>query len=185
MLVIVGLGNPGTQYKNTYHNVGFMALDAFAKEQDLVFSSKKYKSLMAKGNIGGEKYILLKPQTYMNLSGLAVSEVIRKLKLPLGNVLVICDDVDLPLATIRFRKEGSAGTHNGMRSIVENLSSNNFARIKIGIGRDERMPLDKFVLSKISKTNKELIDDKMSQIIALIEKFIIHKGDIEGETITK
>lgn len=184
MLVIVGLGNPGNEYKNTYHNVGFMALDAFAKDNGLKFSSKKYNSLMAKGNLFGENIILLKPQTYMNLSGQAVSQVVRKLKLPLGNLLVVCDDIDLPVGTIRFRKEGSAGTHNGMRNIVENLATTNFARLKIGIGRDERMPLDRYVLSSIATDSKKILDEKLEKVSDIISRFIETRGKLEGETIS-
>ncbi len=184
MLVIVGLGNPGNEYKNTYHNVGFIALDAFAKNNNLKFTSKKYNSQVAKGCINGENFMIVKPQTYMNLSGTAVSEIVRKLKLPLSNLLVICDDADLPLGTIRYRKVGSGGTHNGMKNIVERLSATNFARIKIGIGRDDRMPLEHFVLSVISPDNKKILEEKLEKVTDIIFKFIETRGQLEGETIS-
>lgn len=184
MKVIIGLGNPGNQYKDTYHNVGFMAVERFAKRHSLSFSSKKYNSKIAKGNVNGNNIILLQPQTYMNLSGRAVAQIVNKLKLPLKDIIVICDDVDLDVGTVRFRKEGSGGTHNGLKNIVIELGSTNFPRIKIGVGRDEKMPLERFVLSKISKSNKNIIEQRLEGVCDIIDKFIATNGELEGETIT-
>jgi len=144
--IIVGLGNPGNEYDKTYHNLGFMAVDSLAKNFSLSFSKKAKNYLFAEGMIEGKKTILVKPQTYMNLSGEAV--VIIKNKYKDANLIVVCDDVDLPKGVVRFREKGSAGTHNGLRNIVEHIGQD-FKRIKIGCGRDAMMDLADFVLSKI------------------------------------
>ena len=183
MIVIIGLGNPEKTYENTYHNMGFMALDYFAKKNDLEFTKEKYNGLIATGLVEGEKVMLIKPTTYMNLSGKSVRAVVSGLKLPLENLLVIYDDIDMPVGTVRLRKEGSAGTHNGMRSIVSELGSTCFSRIRIGIGRDARMDLASYVLSKVSKENLEILNAKFDDINNKILEFIKKKGKIEATTI--
>lgn len=183
MIVIIGLGNPEKTYENTYHNMGFMMLDYFAKENGLEFTKEKYNGLVATGLIDGEKVMLIKPTTYMNLSGKSVRAVVSGLKIPLENILVIYDDIDMPVGTVRFRKEGSTGTHNGMRSIASELGSTNFPRIRIGIGRDERMDLASYVLSRVSKENLEILNNKFPAINNKIIEFIKKKGKIEATTI--
>ena len=131
--LIVGLGNIGAEYANTRHNIGFMVLDAFAKASNIVFESKRYGSV-AVYRYKGKELILLKPSTYMNLSGRAVNYWLKKEKVPDENLLVISDDVALPLGALRMRKQGSAGGHNGLSDIIESLGTNNFARLRIGIG---------------------------------------------------
>lgn len=183
MKVIVGLGNPDSEYKNTYHNVGFMAIDKFASINGFEFSSKKYDALVAVKNINNEKVFILKPQTYMNLSGKSVSAIINKLKIPLENLLVVYDDLDLPIGTARFRLDGSAGTHNGVRNIVALLGNDKFARLRIGTASSEmKGDLIKFVLSKISNQNMEILDKVIEKSCEEIYNFIVGKK-LEPKTI--
>ncbi len=180
MFVIFGLGNPEKKYENTYHNTGFNAVDFFAKKNDFEFTKEKYNGKVATGVFKGEKVMLVKPQTYMNLSGECVRQLVNALKLPLENILVVYDDIDLPVGTLRLRKSGSAGTHNGMRNIVEQLSSTQFSRLRLGIGKSENVPLVNYVLSKYSEENKKiLIEDVFPKACMIMEKFIEYKGDLE------
>jgi PTH1 family peptidyl-tRNA hydrolase len=133
--VIVGLGNPGIRYARTRHNAGFDAVDQIAARQGWTWDTKRFHSLMASGSIGPEKVVLLKPQTFMNDSGLAVSEAVRFYKLDPADLLVICDDLDLPRGKVRLRPSGSAGGQHGLESTIRHLGSSAFPRIKIGVGR--------------------------------------------------
>ena len=136
MYVVVGLGNPGTRYRNTYHNIGFMVADALAKKCKLRFSGKECAALTAKGRAGGVPFVIAKPQTFMNLSGESVKQLVRKYCDTEDELIVVYDDADLPVGRMRLREEGSAGTHNGMRSIVAELNTTSFKRIRIGIKTD-------------------------------------------------
>jgi len=156
--IIIGLGNPGREYDKTYHNLGFMAIDLIAEDLSLTFSKKTKNAIYGEGNINGKKVILVKPQTYMNLSGEAVA--IFKNKYKDANIIVVCDDIDLPKGTVRFRENGSGGTHNGLRNIVSHIGQD-FARVKIGCGRDEKMDLADYVLSKIR--DEEFLAEALSQ----------------------
>lgn len=138
MKVIVGLGNPGIRYARTRHNAGFDAVDAIAARKGWRWDTRRFHSLLASGPIGPEKVVLLKPQTFMNDSGIAVSEAVRFYKLDPADMLVICDDLDLPLGKMRLRSNGSAGGQHGLESIIRHLGSTAFPRIKIGVGRPER-----------------------------------------------
>ena len=176
MIAIIGLGNPGIEYQNTYHNMGYMAVDYFAEQNGLSFTKNKFNSMVAEGFINGEKVLVLKPTTFMNLSGQAVSSVVNLLKIPLTNVMVVYDDLDIPVGTLRLRKSGSAGTHNGMRNIVERLGSKDFPRLRIGIGCERKGDLISFVLSKVTGENLEKtklllpkINDALMQFIACKE----------------
>lgn len=131
--LIVGLGNIGIEYADTRHNIGFIVLDAWAQASNILFESGRY-GYVAETRYKGRKAVLLKPSTYMNLSGKAVSYWMQKEKIPLENVLVIVDDLALPLGTLRMRKQGSDGGHNGLRDITETLGTSNFARLRVGIG---------------------------------------------------
>jgi PTH1 family peptidyl-tRNA hydrolase len=136
--LLVGLGNPGLRYARTRHNVGFDTVDVIAARQGWRFDAKRSRSLLASGVIGDEKVLLAKPQTYMNDSGVAVSDLVRFYKLnPAHDLLVICDDLDLPLARIRLRTRGAAGGQHGLESIIRHLATTAYARIKIGIGRPQ------------------------------------------------
>ena len=134
MFLIVGLGNPGNEYAETRHNVGFMAVDCLAEKYCFSPFKAKFDGLIADGSIGGEKVLLLKPQTYMNLSGEAVHEAAQFYKIPADHVLVIYDDVSLPVGKLRVRPTGSAGGHNGIKNIIAHLGTQEFPRIKIGTG---------------------------------------------------
>lgn len=135
MKIIIGLGNPGQKYEHTRHNAGFDVLSLIAKELNLVINKNKFKSLIAETNYKGEKLILVAPQTYMNLSGEAVQELRNWYKIDSSDILVIYDDIDLTFGDIRFRTNGSAGTHNGMRNIIDLSPDNLLARLRIGVGR--------------------------------------------------
>ncbi len=166
MKIIVGLGNPEGKYNNTYHNVGFSVVDLFAKQNNLKFSTQKCRALIAKG----EGYILAKPQTYMNLSGDSVYELKKYFKVPLSDILIVLDDIDMPKGKIRFRQFGSAGTHNGLRDIVNKVGIT--PRLRIGIGRDQNMNLADYVLSNIDEQSKLILNDSYMSACDLIKKFI-------------
>ncbi len=158
MVIIVGLGNIGKEFENTYHNIGFMVVDKLAQKLSVSFSVAKDKCMVAKTFYNGQSVLLSKPTTYMNNSGEAVA--LLKKRYRDGKIIVVCDDIDLPEGTLRFREKGSGGTHNGLRSIV-GFVGEDFARLKIGIGRDKSMDLADFVLSKIK--NKELFEKTIDE----------------------
>lgn len=166
MKIIVGLGNPEGKYNNTYHNVGFSVVDLFAKNKGLKFSTNKCRAEIAKG----EGFILAKPQTYMNLSGDSVYELKKYFKVPLSDILIVLDDIDMPKGKIRFRQAGSAGTHNGLRDIVNKVGFT--PRLRIGIDRDSSMGLADYVLSHIDEKSKPIMIDSYNKACELIEKFI-------------
>ena len=147
MYLIAGLGNPGKQYENTRHNAGFMALDALADQLGTSIEEKKHKALCGKGLIGGEKVILLKPQTFMNLSGESIRAAADFYKVDPDHIIVIYDDISLEPGQLRIRKKGSAGGHNGIKSIIAHLGTQEFPRIKVGVGaKPDRMDLADYVL---------------------------------------
>lgn len=148
MILIVGLGNIGKKYENTHHNVGFLALNKIAESLNVKFNKRDCFSQVAEAQVNGKKVMLAKPETYMNRSGVAVLKLITKYRIKLKDVVVIYDDVDIDASKIRVRDSGSAGTHNGMRSIVENIGKD-FARIRIGIGPKPDYDLGDFVLDKL------------------------------------
>lgn len=174
MLAIVGLGNPGKEYENTVHNMGYMAIDHFARSVGMDFSKAKYFGRVAEGMIEGEKVILLKPETFMNLSGKSVDELKRQLKLDTNKILVISDDIDLPFGDIRVRTKGSAGTHNGMRDIVARIGEE-FPRFRLGVGRPEHGDLVNFVLSKFPKEKLDSLDSVFGRTDRMIMDFIKNK----------
>jgi PTH1 family peptidyl-tRNA hydrolase len=166
MVIIVGLGNPEKKYDGTYHNVGFATIDALAKRFAISFDKQKFKAMVGEGVINGEKVLLAKPLTYMNLSGESV--VLIKQKFADARILVVVDDIDLPRGNIRYRQNGSAGTHNGLRSIVSHIGQD-FERVKIGIGRDISLDLADYVLSKYDKqTFDPIIEKAVDEICARI-----------------
>ncbi|MGB9679035.1 MAG: aminoacyl-tRNA hydrolase [Thermoanaerobacteraceae bacterium] len=154
MYIIAGLGNPGKEYDGTRHNMGFMAVDILSEKLGIDVCKVKFKSLIGEGIYKGEKIILQKPQTFMNLSGEALYDIVNFYKIPLENVIVIYDDKDLDLGKIRIRKKGSAGGHNGMKSIIYLLNSEDFPRIRIGIGKPEK-DLVRHVLSRFNEFDRE------------------------------
>lgn len=168
MKLIVGLGNIDRKYDKTYHNIGFRAIDVLAQKLDAHFTKRMCDAILTETFYNGEKLMLIKPTTYMNLSGIAVREFCSKFKLSTESVYVFVDDIDLPLGTIRFREHGSGGTHNGLRSIV-NENDENFKRIKIGIGKDENFAsLADYVVSKIPENKLKVIDDEIEKACNLL-----------------
>lgn len=159
-MIIIGLGNKGLSYKNTYHNMGFDVVSKLAKELGVRFSHTECKAKTAVTNVNGKRVVLAKPETYMNLSGESIRELMGKYKETADGIIVIYDDIDIAIGTIRARNAGSAGTHNGMRNIVECLNGNTaFKRIRIGTGFDHgNVPLYNVVLSKVKGENKTLVD---------------------------
>ena len=151
LTVIAGLGNPGSKYENTRHNAGFITVDLLSKKYGIRVDRLKHKALIGDGSINGERVLLVKPQTFMNLSGESVRDIMQWYKVPVENLIVIYDDVDLPAGTLRIRSKGSSGTHNGMKSVIYQLQSDEFPRIRIGIGRaPEGWDLADYVLGRFS-----------------------------------
>ena len=158
MKIIVGLGNPGAQYANTPHSVGFEAVDAIAAEIDATWEPKRqFNCLMAKGTFAGMPVMLVKPQTYMNLSGDSVAPVVKYHNATAADLLVIQDDIDLPVGRMRVRKNGSCGGHNGIRNIIERLGTQDFARLKLGVGKD-KSDVIAHVLGKFDPTTRKTMD---------------------------
>ena len=173
MFMIVGLGNPGQQYTGTRHNVGFMMLDYFAAKYNLVLSDSKWKALAAKAIIWNASVLLLKPETFMNLSGTPVAQAAHYYKLPPENILVLHDDLDIEFGRLKIVSGGGDAGHKGIRSIIEQLGTKNFSRIKIGIGRPSTPILpEKYVLGKFEPDEKEVIAGKMPVVSDGIRIFL-------------
>ena len=162
--LIVGLGNPGLQYEKTRHNVGFRAVDKLCEELGTKCDRSKFKSLYADAKIGDKRVLILKPQTYMNNSGQAVTEAMKFYKIPIGKVIVISDDVTLDVGRLRIRAKGSAGGHNGLKDIIELGGSEEFPRIKIGCGKKPHPDYDikDWVLGKFPKQEEKAIEEVIS-----------------------
>ena len=158
--LVVGLGNPGSQYEATRHNVGFRAVNALAKEAGVKIDRAKFQALTAQATVGGVRVLLMKPQTYMNLSGVAVKQAADFYKVPPERVLVLFDDIDLDVGRLRIRRNGSAGGHNGIKSIISSLGSQEFPRIKIGVGAKPHPDYDlaDWVLSRFTLAEQKLLD---------------------------
>ncbi len=161
--LVVGLGNPGLQYAKTRHNVGFMLIHSLAERLMLPGKEEKnFKAMMAKGKAWGRSVILAEPLTFMNLSGESVQKILAYFDIPPENMVVVYDDIDLPFGEIRLRGSGSAGTHNGMKSIIQSLGGNKaFPRLRIGIGNPGVPVLKNFVLSKFSKSELDALDSSI------------------------
>ena len=175
MKIIVGLGNIGKEYERTHHNMGFLMIDKFAKNHNVDFTKNKCNAMIAETFINGEKVILAKPTTYMNRSGISVRELLKKNGCDISNILVIVDDIDLPAGKFRFRKTGSSGTHNGLRSCVQELNSQDFARLRLGIGKPEFGDLADYVLKRIDEEKFKVLDAMMDEALEIIENFIMEK----------
>lgn len=175
MYVIVGLGNPGKKYENTKHNIGFITVDYLAEKNDIKINKIKHKALVGEGFISGQKVLLVKPQTYMNLSGNSVREIIEYYKIEIEELIVIYDDIDIEMGRLRIRKKGSAGTHNGMRSIIYDLQSDLFPRIRIGIGGERKMDLASYVIGKFDPDSVKTMENAVVRAAESIE-CILEKG---------
>lgn len=176
MYYIVGLGNPGIQYENTRHNAGFITIDYLARKYSIDVRKIKFKSLIGQGVISGHKVMLVKPQTYMNNSGEAIREIYKYFDFEHDKLIVIYDDIDIDFGSIRIRKKGSAGTHNGMKSIIYNLEFDDFPRIKVAVGKKPSyMDLANFVLSGFSKQEVKIIEEEVKLTSDAIE-MILEEG---------
>ena len=159
MYIIVGLGNPEPEYSNTRHNMGFDTINKIAKKYNIEFSKTNFKGIYGTGIIEGEKVILLKPQTYMNLSGESVKEIIDFYKLNTDNLIIIYDDIDIEPGIIKLRKTGGPGTHNGMKSVIKEIGTEKFPRVRIGIGKSEHKgDLINYVIGKIPEEDKKILE---------------------------
>jgi PTH1 family peptidyl-tRNA hydrolase len=172
--LIVGLGNPGRAYRDTRHNIGFAVLDEMARRHDVAFESAPANALMGRARrLGPDGAILLKPLTFMNLSGFAVAEVARYFRVAVPDLLVIADDVNLPLGRLRARRRGSAGGHNGFRSIIEQLGTTDFARVRVGVGRgDPRRALADHVLDRFDPAERPDVEGAISRAADAGELFV-------------
>jgi len=180
MKLIVGLGNPGKVYAHNRHNVGFRCLNYFAKCRSIKFERRQCQARIGTGEVGGEKLLLAKPRTFVNLSGKAIGRLVRKYAIPLNNLLVIYDDLDLPLGKIRLRSGGGSGGHKGMGSIISALGSEDFPRIRVGIGRPQVEGLSNtdedvivsYVLSDFTSQEEELIKPIIVTVTEAIDCFL-------------
>ena len=179
MFVIVGLGNPGKKYENTRHNAGFIAIDALADKYGISISEKKHKALCGSGVIEGNKVLLVKPQTFMNLSGESIRGLIDYYKIDEEEeLIVIYDDISLDVGQLRIRKKGSAGGHNGIKNIISHLGHNVFPRIKVGVGeKPKHFDLADYVLSRFSKEERSEMDEGYKKAVHAIE--MILRGDMD------
>ena len=169
MKLIVGLGNPGKEYENTRHNIGFMVIDSFSKMLNIEISKEKFNGLYEKTLINNENVILLKPLSYMNLSGNVVEKFSSYFKIASEDILVISDDLDLEIGRCRLRLFGSSGGHNGLKNIEQMIGTNKFKRLRVGIGKSANCDTKDYVLSKFTKDEKNIIDnvfDKTNQILS-------------------
>ncbi|MCP5096285.1 MAG: aminoacyl-tRNA hydrolase [Chloroflexi bacterium] len=170
--LIVGLGNPGRKYRGNRHNIGFMAIDRLADAHGLTSRTVQNKAIVGNGRIHNRPVILAKPQTYMNNSGDSVGPLVNYYKIPLENVLVVYDEIDLPFGTVRIREKGSAGGHNGMKSIINHLG-NEFARLRLGVGRPAgQMPVPAHVLQDFHKNDIPVLIDVLDVAVKAIETFL-------------
>jgi PTH1 family peptidyl-tRNA hydrolase len=165
-MLIIGLGNPGREYRETRHNIGFMLLDRLAVKLGSRFSRFQAKAVVATGMVGDKKWILAKPQTYMNLSGHSVQSLVRFHKVPLDNLIVVHDDIDLPIGIIRIRPDGGSAGQKGIASIIERLGTDKFIRIRIGIGRPPgQLQAAYYVLEKFTKAETEIVSQTLDRVV--------------------
>lgn len=179
MYIVAGLGNPGPEYEKTRHNIGFLTANALAADLGVRIDRLKFKALTANAVIAGEKCLLMKPQTFMNNSGEAIGEAARFFKVPPENVIIISDDISLEPGKIRIRRKGSAGGHNGLKSIIAHLGSDNFPRVKVGVGerKNPESDLADFVLGTFSKEDIPIMNDAILNAVDAVELIIAGKTD--------
>lgn len=180
-MIIVGLGNPGKEYEKTHHNIGFMFADSVAKELGIEFKlEKKFNAMVAEFKMNNEKHYLLKPLTYMNLSGNAVRPFSDYYKIPVSDIFIVQDDMDLPCGKRRIRKNGSAGGHNGLKSLISCLGTSEIKRLRIGIGRDkssDHQDVVDFVLAPFSKKELSLLEDTLNNAGNIVTDLINNNID--------
>ena len=179
MYLVAGLGNPGKEYDMTRHNIGFHTIDYIADKLGVKIKKLKYKAIYGECDINGEKVILVKPQTYMNLSGESISEFVKFFKIPTENVIIISDDIALETGRIRIRKKGSAGGHNGLKNIIYMLNSENFNRIRIGVGAPTHPDYDlkDFVLGRFTKDEIPVLEESIIKSYKAVVEIIKRGAD--------
>jgi len=177
LFIVVGLGNPGKKYEETRHNIGFITIDELCFRHKVKLNKLKYKASFGEGFVGGKRVLFVKPQTFMNDSGVAVGELVKFFKIPLQNLIIVYDDVDLPVGAVRVRAKGSSGTHNGMRSIIYHIVEQDFPRVRIGVGKPENpeFELVDYVLGKFPKEQHEAMLAAVKGAADAIEE-ILSKG---------
>ena len=177
--LVVGLGNPGLQYENTRHNVGFMSVDLFMKDKGGDFNKSKMQAVFGECKVGSNRVLVVKPQTYMNNSGAAVSQIAKFYKIPNDRIIVVCDDINLDIGQVRIRRKGSDGGQKGMRDIIELLGSTDIARIKIGVGKKPHPEynLADWVLSKFPKDAAENLNSALEKSVGAITEIIVRSID--------
>lgn len=172
MYIIAGLGNPGKKYEGTRHNVGFHTIDYLSDAFHIPVKKLKFKALIGEGTIGSERVVLVKPQTFMNLSGQSVMELVQFYKITPEQLIVVYDDVDVKVGSLRIREKGSAGSHNGMKNIIYLLKRDDFPRIRIGVGKPEEMDLADYVLSRFSQEELPLVREVIQRAAKAVESLI-------------
>jgi PTH1 family peptidyl-tRNA hydrolase len=173
MWLIVGLGNPGAQYESTRHNCGFMVVDELARRVQAQFKERESGALIARATLEGQRVLLAKPQTFMNESGIAVSGLKKKYDVALDEVLVLADELALPLGTIRLRRSGSAGGHNGLKSIIARLESNEFPRLRLGIGSEHPIgDAADFVLGEFSRRERDVLSETIARAADAVQDLL-------------
>ena len=172
MKLIVGLGNPGKEYENTRHNVGFDVINLFLKKNNLSLDKNKFKGLYTKTKINGEEVIFLEPQKYMNLSGEVVKSIVDFYKISPSDILVIHDDLDLPLGKIKIKQNSSSGGHNGIKDIEKNLGTKNYKRLKIGISNNKNYDTKNYVLGKLNKEDRQILDNAIETSCDIIDDYV-------------
>ena len=172
MKLIVGLGNPGKEYENTRHNIGFIFIDYFAEKNKATIDKERFNGLYTQITINNEKVILLKPLSYMNLSGEVVRKFVDYFKIDINNILIISDDLDMNFGKLRLRPDGSSGGHNGLKNIALNLNTEGFKRLKVGISNNKDIDTKDYVLGKFSKEEKETINNLKEQVSNILGDFI-------------
>ena len=180
MFIIVGLGNPGKDYRNTRHNIGFDVIDVIGEKHNISVIEKKHKAIIGKGVIDGYKVILAKPQTYMNLSGESVREIVEYYKVdPVSELIIVSDDISLDVGNIRIRKKGSAGGHNGLKSIISLLDTDQFMRVKMGVGEKPKgYDLADYVLGHFTSDERKIMDDAAKSAEEAIRMML--QGDVDA-----
>ena len=172
MKLIVGLGNPGKEYENTKHNMGFKAIDEIAKSLNIEINKNKFNGLYNEINYKGEKIILLKPQMYINLSGDVIKKYVDFYKIDINDILIISDDLDMETGKIKIKYKGSSGGHNGLKNIEANLKTNEYKRIKIGISNNKKIDTKNYVLSKFSKEEENTINETIKLFPKIFEDYL-------------
>ncbi len=179
MYAVIGLGNPGRKYELTRHNVGFLVVDRLSEMWDIPVKQIKHKALIGKGRIKGETVMLVKPQTFMNLSGESVRSLVEYYNIPVENIIVVYDDIDTDWQKIRIRKKGSSGSHNGMKNIIYHLQDDEFPRVRIGIGKPlQGQDLAQYVLSKFAKDDYDDLKNIIFKTADAVEMMVTENVDL-------